>query len=53
MRHFLGGWAAGTIIVGLELFRRGSNGTKAIDCILWAAICAGPLFGIAVWGLWL
>ena len=52
MRHFFGGWALGTLVYGTALLKHGVNGTKAIDCYLWAGIVIGPLCGIAACGLW-
>ena len=50
MKHFIGGWAAGTFIYGAWLATKLKEG-KLIDAFLWAGICVGPLIGLAAWGL--
>lgn len=50
MKHFIGGWAVGTLIGGTVLARLAKKGVVA-DFYLWAGLIIGPLFGLAVWGL--
>ena len=51
MRHFIGGWALGTLIGGTILAMKSRAGTKIIDCYIWSGIVIGSLCGLAAWGL--
>lgn len=53
MKHFIGGWALGTLIGGVILTKlwRGKQSTALVDFFLWSGLVVGPLVGASAWGL--
>ncbi len=50
LKHFIGGWALGTLVSGAYLFSKAKPGTVAFDCFLWSGVVIGPLCGLISWG---
>lgn len=48
MKHFIGGWAAGTFVFGFYLIHRGVGNVHDFFLV---AVFVGPLVGAAAWGL--
>ena len=49
MKHFIGGWALGVILVAWFVLFKTKN--DLLDGIL-AGLLTGWIVGLAVWGLW-
>ena len=50
MKHFIAGWAIGTLVGGTVMAWRARSG-KLIDFYIWAGLIIGPLAGLSLWGI--
>ena len=52
MKHFIGGWAAGLILLSFMMIRATMKAGKSNSVDLIPLAIYAVVFGLAAWGLW-